>query len=193
MRSIDTVSKPAARAVSTTARACRPLWRRPRKRRVSSEKDCTPRDSVRTPRARHAARASGVTSSGLASRNTHGAGVSNVRCAPHASSTRPSSSADNCDGVPPPKYTVSNGRGSRHSRAASATSSTRRETKRGRAGERERITEKSQYGQMAEQKGTWRYSPGLFVVVLRLEHRYEGGLWDLDVPHHLHLLLAFLL
>ena len=88
MRSIDTVSKPAARAVSTAARACRPLWRRPRKRSASSEKDCTPRDSVRTPSARQAAQASGVTSSGLASRKTHGAGVANARCARHASSTR---------------------------------------------------------------------------------------------------------
>src|SRR5260221_12757299 len=166
MRSIDTVSKPAARAVSPTARACRPPWRRPRKRRVSSEKDGQRRDRVRTPRARHAAQASGVTSSGLASRNPHGAGVSNVRCAAHASSTRPSSSADSCEGVPPPKYTVSKGRGSRHSCAASATSSTRREVKRWRAGERERITEKSQYGQMDGQKGTGRNSPGLLVVVV---------------------------
>src|SRR5882672_5236194 len=195
MRSIDTVSKPARRALSPAARACRPLWRRPRKRRVSSEKDCTPRDSVRTPRARHAAQASGVTSSGLASRNTHGAGVSNGRCARHASSTRPSSSGDSCEGVPPPKYTVSNGLGSRHSPAASAASSTRREAKRRRAGDAARITEKSQYGQMAEQKGMCRYSPGLsiVVVVLRLEHGHEGRLRDLHRSHHLHLLLAFLL
>src|SRR6185295_6159758 len=146
-------------------------------------------------RARHAARASGVTSSGLASRDTHGAGGAKARCVRHASSTRPSSCAFSCEGVPPPKYTVSNGSGSRHSGAARATSSTRRSTKRRRAGEAERITEKSQYGQMAEQKGTWRYSPGLLVVVvlLRLEHGHEGGLGDLDVPHHLHLLLAFLL
>src|SRR5688572_31647022 len=48
---------------------------------------------------------------------------------------------------------------------------------------------------MVEQNGTWRYSPGLLVVVvvLRLQDRHEGRLGDLDVPHHLHLLLALLL
>ena len=40
--------------------------------------------------------------------------------------------------------------------AASATSSARREAKRARAGEAALITEKSQYGQTDEQKGTWR-------------------------------------
>ena len=59
MRSTETVSNPAARAVSTAARARSPSWRRPRKRRASSEKDCTPRDRVRTPRPRHAAQATG--------------------------------------------------------------------------------------------------------------------------------------
>ena len=111
---------------------------------------------MRTPSARHAAQASGVTSSGLASRKTHGAGVANARCARHASSTRASSSGGSCEGVPPPKYTVSKGRGSRHAGAASATSATSREAKRWRAGEAACITEKSQYGQIAEQKGTWR-------------------------------------
>ena len=58
MRSTETVSKPAACAVSTAARACSALWRRPRKRRASSEKDCTPSERVRTPRSRQAAQAS---------------------------------------------------------------------------------------------------------------------------------------
>ena len=40
--------------------------------------------------------------------------------------------------------------------AANDTSSTSREAKRWRAGDAERITEKSQYGQMAEQNGMWR-------------------------------------
>ena len=51
-----------------------------------------PDNRVRTPSARHAAQASAVTSSGLASRNIHGAGVANARCVRHASSTRASSS-----------------------------------------------------------------------------------------------------
>src|SRR6266540_5009566 len=54
----------------------------------------------------------------------------------------------------------------------------------------------------------WRYSPGaedrapritlppsllIVLVILCPEHGHEGGLRDLDRPHHLHLLLAFLL
>ena len=85
-----------------------------------------------------------------------GAGVAKARCALHASSTRPNSSGDSCEGVPPPKYTVSNGSGSRHAGAASETSATSREAKRWRAGDAACITEKSQYGQIDEQKGTWR-------------------------------------
>src|SRR6185503_7389874 len=112
-----------------------------------------------TPSLRHAAQASGVTSSGFASRKIHGAGAANGRWARHASSTRPRSSAGNWDGVPPPKYTVSNGRGSRQAGAASETSAISREAKRWRAGDAADITEKSQYGQMTEQKGMCRYSP----------------------------------
>jgi hypothetical protein len=51
---------------------------------------------------------------------------------------------------------VSNGRGSRHAGAARETSATSRDAKRSRAGDEAGITEKSQYGQIAEQKGTWR-------------------------------------
>src|SRR5207244_3508565 len=111
--------------------------------------------SVRTPSPRHAAQASGVTSSGFASKKIHGPGATG-RFVRHASSTRARSSGASWDGVPPPKYTVSKGRGSRHAGAASETSSTSREAKRWRAGEAACITEKSQYGQIDEQKGMWR-------------------------------------
>ena len=69
-----------------------------------------------------------------------------------ASRTRARSAGGSCEGVPPPKYTVSKGRGSRHVGAASSTSVTSREAKRWRAGDATCITEKSQYGQIAEQK-----------------------------------------
>ena len=81
MRSTETVSKPEACAVSTAACACRALWRRPRKRRAASEKDCTPRERVRTPRSRQAVQASAVTSSGLASRKIQGRRERQVRAA----------------------------------------------------------------------------------------------------------------
>ena len=80
------------------------------------ENDCTPRERVRTPRRRQAAQASGVTSSGLASRKTQGAGTASARCARQASSTRARSSGGSSDGVPPPKYTVSKGLRSGHAR-----------------------------------------------------------------------------
>jgi hypothetical protein len=51
---------------------------------------------------------------------------------------------------------VSNGLGSRQAGAAIAASATSRETKRWRAGAAACITEKSQYGQIDEQNGTWR-------------------------------------
>ncbi len=109
---------------------------------------------MRTPSRRHPAHASGVTSSGLASRKIQGAGVANVRCERHAPSTRSRSSDGSSEGVPPPKYTVSKGPGSFHSGAASATSATRCSTKRFRAWTPAFSTEKSQYGQIAEQNGT---------------------------------------
>jgi hypothetical protein len=83
-------------------------------------------------------------------------GVASASCERHAPRTRSRSSAGSSEGVPPPKYTVSNGRGSFHSRAARATSATRCSTKRLRAGTPAFSTEKSQYGQIAEQNGTWR-------------------------------------
>src|SRR5262245_35801965 len=148
MRSTETVSNPAARAVETAATALRPSWPRPRKLKAGSENDCTPSESVRTPSARHASHADAVTSSGFASRKTQG--DSNVRAARHASITRASSSGGSCEGVPPPKYTVSNGRASAHDGAAMDTSETRREANRARAGDADDITEKSQYGQIVE-------------------------------------------
>ena len=110
---------------------------------------------MRTPSPRHAAHASGVTSSGLASRKTQAPGAT-FRCSRQAATTRARSSAGRSDGVPPPKYTVSKGRGSPHAGAARATSATRCSTKRLRAGTPAFSTEKSQYGQTAEQNGTWR-------------------------------------
>ena len=110
---------------------------------------------MRTPSPRHAAQASGVTSSGLTSRKTQASGAT-LRCSRQAATTRARSSAGSCEGVPPPKYTVSKGRASTHSRAARGTSATRCSTKRLRAETPAFSTEKSQYGQIAEQNGTWR-------------------------------------
>ena len=67
MRSIDTSSKPAARAQPTTSRACRGVAARSRAASRWGRNDCTPTDSRVTPIARRAASAWRLTVSGLAS------------------------------------------------------------------------------------------------------------------------------
>jgi len=70
--------------------------------RAAASSDCTPRLTVSTPSARHADACSGVTCSGLTSRNVHTRSAKRSRSR-SLSRIRARSSGSSADGVPPPK------------------------------------------------------------------------------------------
>ena len=169
MRSIDTVSKPAARPSRPRPAPAARCGGGPGKRRASSERTGVEGTGTHTEGPPRGAGLPGSRPSGLASRNTPTApGVANARCARHAWRA-PELFRRQLRGrfCPRRSSRCRKARGHASSGAARATSSTRRSTKRSRAGEAGAVAEKSQYGQMAEQKGAWRdRSPGLLVVVV---------------------------